>query len=43
MSKNNKVISSFGEEWKRFDQSKLDKSELNKIFKDYFKIFLEIN
>ncbi len=39
MSKNNKVISSFGEEWKRFDQSKLDKSELNKIFKDYFKIF----
>ena len=39
MTKNNKVINSFGEEWKRFDQSKLDKLELNKIFKDYFKIF----
>ncbi len=39
MSKNNKVISSFGKEWKRFDQSKLDKLELKKIFNDYFKIF----
>ncbi len=39
MNKNNKVISSFGKEWKKFDQSKLDKLELNKIFKDYFKIF----
>ncbi len=39
MTKNNKVINSFGEEWKKFDQSKLNKFELNKIFKDYFKIF----
>ena len=39
MRTNNKVIKSFGEEWKRFDQSKLDKLELKKIFKDYFKIF----
>lgn len=40
MHKNNsEVISSFGKEWKRFDQSKLDAKELNKIFEDYFKIF----
>ena len=39
MPKNKKVIRSFGEEWKRFDQSKLDESELKKIFNDYFKIF----
>ena len=39
MTKNNNVISSFGEEWKRFDQSKLNELELKKIFKDYFKIF----
>jgi SAM-dependent methyltransferase len=39
MTKNNRVINSFGEEWKRFDQSKLDKLELKKIFNDYFKIF----
>ena len=39
MSENNKVISSFGSEWKRFDQSKLTIIELNNIFKDYFKIF----
>ena len=29
MTKNNKVINSFGEEWKKFDQSKLNKFELN--------------
>ena len=39
MSQNNKVIKSFGKEWNRFDQSALDSKELNKIFKDYFKIF----
>ena len=39
MTKNKKVIKSFGEEWKKFDQSKLDKLELKKIFKDYFRIF----
>ena len=32
MTKNNKVISSFGEEWKRFDQSKLNELELKKNF-----------
>lgn len=37
--KNNKVIKSFGEEWKRFDQLKLDPKELKNIFRDYFKIF----
>ena len=40
MTKNNKVIKSFGEEWKRFDQSELKNKELNKIFKDYFNIFM---
>ena len=39
MKNNNKVIKSFGEEWKKFDQSKLNSSELIKIFKDYFSIF----
>jgi len=39
MTKSNKVIKSFGEEWQRFDQSKLKDSELNKIYKDYFFIF----
>ena len=39
MSKNNKVIKSFGNEWNRFDQSDLDSKELDKIFNDYFKIF----
>jgi len=34
-----KTVSSFGNEWSRFDQSKLSKEELSKIFKDYFKIF----
>ena len=33
MKNNNKVIKSFGEEWKKFDQSKLNSSELIKIFK----------
>ena len=33
MTKSNKVIKSFGEEWKRFDQSELKNSELNKILK----------
>ena len=39
MIKKNKVINSFGEEWKRFDQSNLNNLELKKIFKDYFNIF----
>ncbi len=39
MGVNDKVIKSFGNEWKRFDQSDLTSEELNKIFKDYFQIF----
>ena len=39
MTKNNKVINSFGNEWNKFDQSNLNFIELNKIFNDYFKIF----
>ena len=39
MKQNNNVIKSFGNEWNKFDQSKLKKNELKKIFNDYFKIF----
>lgn len=37
--KNNKVIQSFGNEWSKFDQTRLKKKELKKIFNDYFCIF----
>jgi SAM-dependent methyltransferase len=33
------TVSSFGDEWSRFSQSKLSNSELNSIFNDYFEIF----
>jgi SAM-dependent methyltransferase len=33
------TITSFGDEWSRFDQSKLDEKELGKIFSMYFSIF----
>ncbi len=40
MSKNQKkIIKDFGNEWERFDQQKLEESELLKIFNDYFNIF----
>ena len=35
----NSVIVDFGEEWSRFDQSNLDKSELKQNFSQYFSIF----
>lgn len=35
----NKTIKSFGDEWLRFDQSKLDSKESDNIFNDYFNIF----
>ncbi len=41
-SKNNSdinTVSSFGDEWQRFNQSNLSESESKKIFKDYFGIF----
>ena len=34
-----KTINSFGDEWLRFDQSKLDSEESDNIFNDYFNIF----
>jgi ubiquinone/menaquinone biosynthesis C-methylase UbiE len=34
-----KTVEGFGDEWKRFDQSKLPFSEQEKIFNDYFSIF----
>ena len=36
---NSKVISDFGDEWSRFDQSNLSESELRVIFNEYFSIF----
>jgi ubiquinone/menaquinone biosynthesis C-methylase UbiE len=33
------VVKGFGDEWKRFDQSKLDKIERDTIFSTYFSIF----
>ena len=34
-----KIIDDFSDEWKKFDQSKLDDNELKSMFKDYFNIF----
>lgn len=34
-----RTISSFGEEWTRYDQKKLPRKELHNIFNDYFDIF----
>ena len=34
-----KVVNDFGDEWERFDQSQVKKSELKKIFEQYFNIF----
>ncbi len=34
-----RTVSGFGQEWSRFDQSKLDDSELRQIFESYFAIF----
>lgn len=34
-----RTVSGFGQEWSRFDQSKLDESELRQIFESYFAIF----
>ncbi|MBX3281830.1 MAG: class I SAM-dependent methyltransferase [Acidobacteria bacterium] len=33
------VVSGFGDEWSRFDQSSLDENELNSMFENYFHIF----
>ena len=38
--KKNKIVDDFGNEWEKFDQIKLDQSELLKIYNDYFDIFL---
>ena len=34
-----KTVSSFGDEWSRFDQRKLSHDEGNKIFEEYFAVF----
>ena len=36
---NAKLVSDFGTEWTKFDQSSLSKEELNKIWNDYFSVF----
>jgi len=39
MNQDSTTVSSFGDEWHRFDQSSVSPAELRKIFKDYFSIF----
>ena len=34
-----KTVESFGDEWKRFDQSGMDFEESQKVFNEYFSIF----
>jgi len=34
-----KTVASFGDEWKRFDQSGMSKEEMHKVFNEYFEIF----
>ena len=34
-----KTVASFGDEWKRFDQSGMSKEEMKKVFNEYFDIF----
>ena len=39
MIEKDSVVRSFGNEWTKFDQSKLSSKELKKVFNDYFDIF----
>lgn len=39
MNKDDDVISGFGDEWSRFDQTSLDDNDLHNIFEDYFSVF----
>ena len=39
ITKNEKVIGEFGEEWTKFDYSSIDTEKLNKNFDQYFYIF----
>ena len=36
---NKKVIEGFGDEWKRFNQSNIENTELHKLFLRYFNFF----
>ena len=36
---NQKVLKDFGQEWKKFNQTSLDKEELKYLFNQYFDIF----
>ena len=38
-----KTVDGFGDEWSRFDQSKLSYQELNVIFDSYFSIVKHVN
>ena len=35
----NKTIKDFGDEWEKFDNNKVEKKELKKIFDSYFRVF----
>ena len=39
MNRNQKVINEFGDEWKEFNFSDIEKNELIKSFNQYFEIF----
>lgn len=39
MSIESKVVKGFGDEWNKFDQTRINNSKLKKIFEKYFKIF----
>lgn len=38
-NRDEQVVAGFGDEWSRFDQSKMDPSELKEMFEQYFGIF----
>lgn len=39
VNKDHKTVAGFGDEWERFDQSKLSELEHHELFDKYFKIF----
>ena len=39
LNQDNKTVESFGDEWTRMSQDRLDEKERGEIFGDYFSIF----
>jgi hypothetical protein len=38
-NRDTETVVSFGDEWERFDQSKLNSREVKQIFDEYFRVF----